>query len=376
MNTPQGRGRYGTAASRWAGIGPYYGMFPAAFSDRAVEEYSEPGDTVLDPFAGRGTAVFSAAAAGRPAIGIDINPLGFVYANAKLKPGDQQLVTSRLQRLAELASRFQSQAEGLPAFFHHCFSRPVNAFLLAARNTLNWLRNDVDRTLMAFILVSLHGKRGQSLSNQMRQSTAMFPDYCIRWWSEKDMTPPDMDPVEFLNKRIAWRYKHGIPETGEASVLLADSTGKLPELAKEVKIGWRAAAKLLITSPPYHNVTNYYYDQWLRVWMLGGPERPSAAVGNRYGGKFSNRDQYRLLLDQVFAKSRPLLAEDAVLCVRTDRREATYQNTRAALEGNFPDKRITETPLPAAPEHQTKAYSRGGAPKQANCEIDFILEPR
>ena len=40
---------YGTPADRWAGMGPYYAMFPTAFSDAVVEKYSRPGDLVLDP---------------------------------------------------------------------------------------------------------------------------------------------------------------------------------------------------------------------------------------------------------------------------------------------------------------------------------------
>lgn len=77
--------KYGTAASRWAGIGPYYAMFPTTFADDVMSKYTLPSETVLDPFAGRGTAIFSAAVRQRPAIGIEINPLGYVYANAKLK---------------------------------------------------------------------------------------------------------------------------------------------------------------------------------------------------------------------------------------------------------------------------------------------------
>ena len=47
--------KYGTAAARWVGVGPYYAMFPAAFAERVIREHTEPGDVVLDPFAGRGT---------------------------------------------------------------------------------------------------------------------------------------------------------------------------------------------------------------------------------------------------------------------------------------------------------------------------------
>ena len=155
---------------------------------------------------------------------------------------------------------------------------------------------------------------------------------------------------------------------------LGNSLQILPRLAREVQESKRTKAKLLITSPPYHNVTNYYYDQWLRIWLLGGPEHPATNVSNRYGGKFSNERQYRQLLESAFAKCRPLLADDATIYVRTDQRESTYWNTKTALELNFPGKRITEDLRPMPPKSQTRAYSRGGAPQKANCEIDLVLK--
>ena len=375
MNATRETAKYGTAATRWAGIGPYYGMFPTTFTDQVVAEYTQLGDTVIDPFAGRGAAIFSAAIAGRPAIGIDINPLGYVYANAKLKPAEHQTVIDRLEALGERAGRYRAATKMLPTFFHYCYSPQVQEFLLAARAELNWRRDNADRILMAHILISLHGKTGRALSNQMRQSAAMAPDYSVRWWTERATVPPKIDPVAFLAKRIAWRYVHGSPKTGNSMVYLGDSLRILPRLEQEIHVGKRAKAKLLITSPPYHNVTNYYYDQWLRIWMLGGPEHPAASVSNRYGGKFSNERQYRQLLETAFAKCQPLLTDDAVIYVRTDQRESTYRNTLTALALNFPEKSITET-RPMPPSRQTKAYSRGGAPKQANCEIDLVLKAR
>ena len=35
-----------------------------------------------------------------------------------------------------------------------------------------------------------------------------------------------------------------------------------------------AKRTLFFTSPPYYGVTNYFYDQWLRFWLLGGPLKP------------------------------------------------------------------------------------------------------
>ncbi len=84
-----GQGKFNTAASRWSGVGPYYAMFPASFADSVIKKYSKPGDAILDPFAGRGTALHSAAVAGRQALGIEVNPVGWIYTRTKLCPATQ-----------------------------------------------------------------------------------------------------------------------------------------------------------------------------------------------------------------------------------------------------------------------------------------------
>ena len=375
MNLHSSSPKYGTAEARWAGVGPYYAMFPTSFADEVVRDYTQPGDAVLDPFAGRGTAVYSAATQDRYAVGIEVNPLGYVYANAKLKTGEKKSVVRRLHELDEIAPTFRESCNNLAPFFHHCFAPKVREFLVSARNTLNWRRSKVDRTLMALILISLHGKRGASLSNQMRQMNAMAPGYSIRWWTEKKLTPPDIDPTIFMEKRIRWRYARGRPKTGDATVYLSDSVKKLPILRRESEDCRRPRFKLLVTSPPYHNVVNYYYDQWIRLWLLGMPDDPNVQ-SNRFGGKFSDQKRYSNLLSQVFMRAKPLLTEDAVVYVRTDQRQTTLETTVQVLQEVFPEKERVTTRRPLRPEHQAKPYGRGGAPKKPNCEVDLILKPR
>ena len=174
LNTPIGR---------WAAVGPYYAMFPLEFAFEVIGKYSKPGQLVVDPFAGRASSIYAAATQGRYGLGIEINPLGWIYAQAKLNPSPLHLVENRFRAIVRSSEsmRYKEQAKNLPEFFQWCYSKNVLAFLLTARNNLNWEGNQVDRTLMSFILVYLHGKLDQTLSNQMRQTKAMGHIYSVRW---------------------------------------------------------------------------------------------------------------------------------------------------------------------------------------------------
>jgi len=362
---------FGTAAKRWEGVGPYYAMFPIRFADAVVREYTNVGDTVLDPFAGRATAIFSAAVQGRLGLGIEVSPVGWVYAKAKLGPGKLEDVERRLVAIGRTANFFADDARALPAFFHRCFSRRVRRYLLAARSSLDWRRNRVDRTLMALLMVYLHGKEGQALSNQMRQTKSMSPQYAIDWWAEHGTEPPDIDPIEFMRDRIRWRYAKGVAETGESQVYMGNSIAVLPTITHRLRENRIPKAKLLLTSPPYYGVTNYHYDQWLRLWLLGFEPQAYVTRG-KYQGRFTNLDEYQNMLTQVFAKASQAVQRNATIYVRTSKESLTRQATLDALTTAFPRKRLIERGRPFRKPTQTHLFG-DKTPKKG--EIDLILVP-
>ena len=53
----------------------YPARFSPLFARTAIALFSKPGDTVLDPFVGGGTTVVETLAAGRRAVGVDLNSL-------------------------------------------------------------------------------------------------------------------------------------------------------------------------------------------------------------------------------------------------------------------------------------------------------------
>src|SRR5690606_9257720 len=73
---------------------------PLALMRQLVEDFTDPGDTILDPFAGSGTTLIAASRLGRIAIGSEINPAYYELALRRLR-GDETHVNDRqLQLLA------------------------------------------------------------------------------------------------------------------------------------------------------------------------------------------------------------------------------------------------------------------------------------
>ena len=350
---------------RWMKLGPWYAMFPLEFALQTIEAHTKPGQSVLDPFMGRGTTLAAAKMLDRNATGIEINPVAWIYASVKTQPAEKAAVLARLDELESLAK--DKKIPKLPEFYDWCFHPRVLRFLLAAKKHLDWQNNEVDRTLMGIILVDLHGNIEDGLSNQMRQTKAMAPAYAVAWWKERGMHPTEKDPVAILKRKIEWRYHHGVHISGCQQVALhGDSTTMLTQARL------LAPYHLLLTSPPYCGIINYNYDQWLRRWLLGGPELPKYSAG-QYQNRLDNFGEYQHLLDTVFMQSAEQLHERAHVVVRTDARPKTLQATISALEKAFPGKHLSQIARPVFGKTQTTLF---GDHSRKPGEVDIVMKPK
>ena len=361
---------HSSAESRWARFGPYYAMFPMDFACEVISRHSQQGDFVLDPFAGRGSSVFAAAALNRCALGIEINPVGWLYSKVKLFPAAKEDVSQKLSAIVKLSEHYKEEAQEMSEFFSTCFSKNVLSFLLAAREHLEWKSNHIDSTLMAFILLYLHGKRSQSLSNQMPMTKSTSINYSLEWWKSKNLlTPPEIDIEKFFETRFRWRYAKGVPIFTDIEVIFGDSTTELQHFharqtpPKEIS--------LLFTSPPYYGVTNYFVDQWLRMWVLGGASEPSILINEKYKKRFDSKSEYKELLDIVFGKCALMMAPVSTLYIRTDVREFTLETTREVLRKHFPDYEYREERNFCDTKSQTELLNNS---VEKPCEVDIIMQ--
>jgi len=360
-----------TAEARWSRFGPYYAMFPVDFAFDVVNKYSNEGDYILDPFAGRSSSIYAGGVLGRHSLGIEINPVGWIYGSVKLNPANKDDVVDRLFEIYGKRNYYNRAIERMPEFYRICYCDEVLKFLLSARKNLNWETDSVDATLMSIILVYLHAKIGEGLSNQMRMTKSMGMNYSVEWWKANNFSkPPEINPAQIILDKINWRYKKGMPKVTESAVVFGDSTIELGNISERAKIN-DIEFSLLFTSPPYYSITDYHADQWLRLWLLGGSETPKF-IKEKHKGRFIDKERYYNLLDEVFGLSSTIMKDKSTVYVRTDKREFTFNSTIDILQKHFPKHRtqIIDKPLQSDTKTQTKLY---GDKTLKPGEVDIIM---
>jgi hypothetical protein len=290
---------------------PYFAMFPEEFVENQLLSFTSPGSIVFDPFCGRGTTVFESLLRGRNAYGSDINPVAACIASAKAAaPTLAQVLT----RLDELESEFQMEprvTEPPTPFFEACFHRETLSEILFIRNQLDWRSSATDCFITAMALGVLHGESHRTaycLSNRMPRTISTKPEYSMRWWAGRGLTPPRRETFNVLRKAAAFRYR--MPPAALAGVVRqvdARNVGvAFPELWGRVQ--------LVVTSPPYLDTTDYAEDQWLRLWFLGGEPRP--VLRQNRDDRHRRVDEYWRFLTEAWAGLDPLLSETAVIVIR------------------------------------------------------------
>jgi hypothetical protein len=249
------------------GICPYFTMFPLSFPQRILKRYAGSGETVLDPFAGRGTTLYAARLQGMRAYGIDSNPVAFAISEAKLA----NTTPKRILTAAKIILRDINSPEFMPTskFWELAFDESVLGKLCRLREGLiDDCRSESRKALRAIILGALHGPIGKTVqsyfSNQCPRTYAPKPRYAVNFWKSRNLLPPKVDLIDVIRQR-AERFYAEEEKTAVGQAVLGDSQEERSFSELEPTASW------IITSPPYYGMRTYVPDQWLRNWFVGGP---------------------------------------------------------------------------------------------------------
>lgn len=283
-----------------AGFTHNFYRYPARFSPKfaaaAIEMFSSPGDVVLDPYMGGGTAIVEGVAAGRCVVGNDLNSLAVFIAQAKVTPlsaGEQQTVrlwaTQEVPRLSYWLPR-EELAEYIDPVKTRNLQLPKARFIkkvvAAALSTIAELPSPRARNFAKCVVLRV----GQwALDGRERHtSLSAFRDRIAA------------TSIEMLASvcELARTSKHS---GGRATLLHGDAV-ELENAA--VFAGRQQRAKLVVTSPPYPGVHVLYHR-----WQVDGRrETPApywiAGCSDGQGGSFYNfGDRRESAADKYFSTS-------------------------------------------------------------------------
>lgn len=244
-------------------IAPYVGKMKTSMASALIERYSQPGDVVLDPFAGCGVVPLEALLHGRHAVANDLNPYAYTVTRAKLAgPPSLDEATRRAEAYLTAA---ESQAnlislDDVPAwvrrFFHPDTLREALTLTALLRAREEWF-------LLGCLLGILHHVRPGFLSYPASHLTpylreAKYPrhDY-PEMYAYRDVRSRLLAKV----RRAYRRHTHPAAHLRRA-VLVCDARSlDLPD----------ASIDAVVSSPPYFDALDYGRDNRLRLWFLGVP---------------------------------------------------------------------------------------------------------
>ncbi len=241
----------------------YRACFKAQLPAFLIERLTAAGETVYDPFSGRGTTALQAALMRRRPAANDINPLSAMLLRPRFAPPDLDSVRVRLASIPP-EDRPAADEPDLDVFYHpHTMRqlRGLRCWLLdrARRGTLDavddWVRMVALNRLTGhspgfFSVYTLPPNQAASIQAQRKINAA------------RAQTPQARDVAALILKKSRALLADGLPPPHPPAWLLTGSAAASPALGD-------AAVDLVVTSPPFLDIVDYEGDNWLRCWFAG-----------------------------------------------------------------------------------------------------------
>jgi len=179
------------------GFHSYPAMMIPQVARRLIENYSKPGDTVLDPFCGSGSVLVEAKVLGRNSWGIDLNRVALLVARAKTTPIDPERLRSEYFHLLERIYGCDCDSACLPEFFNidYWFKAPVALQLARIKRGIEAISNPQDIHLREFFLVAF--------SETVRlSSNSRSHEFKLFRYSPEKLEAHNPDPLAIFREKV------------------------------------------------------------------------------------------------------------------------------------------------------------------------------
>lgn len=241
----------------------YRACFKPQLPEFFIGILTRPGESVYDPFLGRGTTPIQAALMGRRAIGNDINPLSLLLTRPRLCSPSLALVARRLEEVDWRAGRPDN--DDLLAFYSERTLRQICALRsrlieraplgVTPDPALDWIR------MVALNRLSGHSPGFFSVYTlPPNQAVSVRAQRKIN--ESRNQVPPERNVARIILKKTRALLSDG-PLQSAAPFLLTTAPAHATPFIPDHSVS------LVVTSPPFLDIVQYADDNWLRCWFAG-----------------------------------------------------------------------------------------------------------
>ncbi len=208
---------------RWSG------QFPSGLAGIFLDKYSKNGDIILDPFVGSGTVLFEAAKRSLDCIGVDINPAAIILSEtARFCNIDSEQRKAYLEKLyiiiKKITDSFDKQTKKGGKFTINDYS--------CIKNRLDSIKDQNLLNLLLNVLMRM------SISEEKYTITGLIKSF-----------------------QIHSKIIEELPYNSKSYRVFNSDTRELPLKNKSIN--------LIITSPPYPGVFDYYKNYKKIMYLIG-----------------------------------------------------------------------------------------------------------
>jgi hypothetical protein len=304
----------------------FQGKMKPALAHFLVTSFTEPGQTVLDPFSGAGTIPFEAALSGRKATGFDISTLAFAVSSSKLVPPSRDNLEALLRELNTFISNDQPSEGEINDCSEIRFNRPIPEYfhertLLEILSARKFFREHEKSPAWSFALACmlhiLHGNRPYALS---RRSHPITP-----------FAPSGQTTYSSVMQKLRTKIERSL-EVQLSSTFVQGACYKLDVLAE-----WPADIRefdAIITSPPFFDSTRFYMTNWMRYWFCGWSRSDFETAPQKFIESLQKKSMSTY--SQVFARFRDHLKSSGVVVLHLGRsQKSDMANELSQIAGEY-----------------------------------------
>lgn len=294
------------------GLHSYAAKCPPQLVRYGIDNYSSPGETILDPMAGSGTTVVEARLHGRNAIGYDIDALACLIAKVKARKIDDNsidnatdLVLKHARNDIDALKKENASQEILtratPPYFHNI----DYWFSPAVKQALAVLLYHIDQTRMSqdvreFLWVAFSA----IILTKVSVANARDIIHSRHHYYEHKIVPDVIEKFELRVKKMRRQmdeYRQLCTQKPPTSIIVEKGDARQLHLENE-------SIDLVFTSPPYATALDYPRAHFLAVaWLqqaLGTTLEEYKSGGQTYIGSERGSIQETTILEEQISDIR------------------------------------------------------------------------